>query len=126
MVHFFGVQLVGVQNLITSHSELNAKMFVGSGPDVFTLFPVCLIFGFLFMNVPQTCPLALFFLLSDFLSPALFPHVSSVNCVLAVLLIILFPFLSLSQRWAGNDEMSRRGWRKRECVCPVRFLMTPY
>ncbi len=65
----------------------------------------------------STRPLALFFLLSDFLSPALFPHVSSVNCVLAVLLIIMFPFLSLSQRWAGNDETSRRG---------QRFMMTPY
>ncbi len=40
----------------------------------------------------------------------------SVNCVLAVLLIILFPFLSLSQRWAGIDETSRGGLRKRECV----------
>lgn len=68
------------------------------------------------VSVFSTRPIASFVLLSDFLSPALFSHVSSVNCVLAVLQIILF------QRWAGNEEMSRRGQREKECVlCGFRW-----
>ncbi len=43
LVIFLGCNRLGfvLQNLITSHSELNGKMLVGSGPDVFTRFPVC-------------------------------------------------------------------------------------